>query len=139
MDPSRTSSPDAEDTSDASSSGLRVLVVEDVADSRDALCELLGLLGYAPVGAASGEAAFECLQSQAFDVLLTDITLPGISGVELATRAVAQWPGLRIVFASGYGAPPALPFESISLLKPYTTEHLEQALDGRAPASASRY
>ncbi|HWT38272.1 MAG TPA: PAS domain S-box protein, partial [Paraburkholderia sp.] len=84
---------------------LHILVVEDDRDARDALCELLGMLGHTfePVGNA--EEALRRLQLHPFDVLLTDLTLPGMSGLDLARAAITMRAAQRVVFSSGIDAP----------------------------------
>ncbi|AXA91116.1 response regulator [Massilia sp. YMA4] len=103
----------------------RVLVVEDNPDALDLLCQMVELVGCAATGASSAEQALALL-AQA-DILLTDVQLPGMSGVDLAHHAHGAHPHLRIVFATGAQAP-ALPFASGALRKPYTIEQLRQAL-----------
>ena len=121
---------------------LRLLVVEDNADARYLVCETLRALGHEVQSAASGEDALPELASQSFDVLFTDVSLPGISGVELARKALAQAPTLQLLFASGYGDELTrhLEFPALSLQKPYDIEQLQAALAkltqrvGAAPA-----
>jgi CheY-like chemotaxis protein len=110
---------------------LRLLVVEDNADARYLVCETLRALGHEVRAAASGEEALPELDSQPFDILFTDVSLPGMSGVELARRALRQLPGLRLLFASGYGDELTrhLEFPAKSLQKPYDIEQLQSALD----------
>jgi DNA-binding response OmpR family regulator len=80
----------------------RALVVEDDALVRMAIVDMLEVAGHAAVEAADGEAALGQLEQDAgFDVLISDISLPGISGEELAVRVHHRWPGLRIVLVSG--------------------------------------
>jgi len=113
-----------------SSQPLRVLMVEDEDDLRSTAHELLCLLGVDAVSVDSAEAAERALQSQSFDVLITDVSLPGHNGVVLAQRAVQQQPKLRVVFASGYGEPPGVP-EGLRyelLTKPYGIEQLQALL-----------
>ncbi|MFN3790856.1 response regulator [Massilia sp.] len=113
----------------------RILVVEDNADALDMLCELLRMLGQAPRGVLSGEEAMRLVGEQEFDVLLTDIGLPGMSGVDLAIQAKHRRPTLQIVFASGYGAVEDLDFEAASLPKPYDLKDLQRVLGiGGKPA-----
>ncbi|HTH60802.1 MAG TPA: response regulator [Paraburkholderia sp.] len=81
-----------------------ILLVEDDAASRDALRELLGLLGLRCRAAASAEEALELLARQPYDVLLTDLTLPGMSGSELARALRRERPDLRVLLMSGYGS-----------------------------------
>jgi PleD family two-component response regulator len=77
---------------------LRVLVVDDDAASLDATCELLALIGMRPQRAASGARALHALATNDFDVLFTDVVMPDMSGTELARRAFAIRPELRINF-----------------------------------------
>jgi two-component system cell cycle sensor histidine kinase/response regulator CckA len=86
----------------AAGSGERVLVVEDEDAARNALTEILELLGYRALAAASGEEAEAAASAAPFDVLLTDFVLPGIDGGELARRLSATQPGLRVILMSGY-------------------------------------
>jgi len=116
--------------------GIRVLLVEDdpliLMDCED----MLSSLGYAVISARDARSALRELERNSFDVLFTDIGLPGQSGVELAQQALQRWPGLRVVFASGYGAPQLtqeMP-SALFLTKPYgaeaLTEVMRRAVDG---------
>jgi len=110
---------------------LRLLVVEDNTDARYLVCETLRALGHEVHAVASGEDALPLLAAQAFDVLFTDVSLPGISGVDLARRALRQAPQLAVLFASGYGdeLTRRLEFPARTLQKPYDIEQLQAALD----------
>jgi CheY-like chemotaxis protein len=121
---------------------LRLLVVEDNADARYLVCETLRALGHDVQAAASGEEALPLLAAQPFDVLFTDVSLPGMSGVDLARQALRQTPGLELLFASGYGEELTrhLEFPAQSLQKPYDIEQLQAALEhinGRRAARPS--
>jgi len=63
-----------------------------------------------------------------FDVLLTDISLPGVSGSELAVQAVALAPSLKVIFATGYDQVRGYEATAVLLRKPFTEEHLAVAL-----------
>jgi CheY-like chemotaxis protein len=82
-------------------------------------------------GVGSAEEALEALKDGVFDTLFTDVSLPGISGVELARRAVVQQAGIEVIFASGYGDTllRQLDFPYQSLQKPYELDQLQNALD----------
>lgn len=116
---------------------LHILVVEDDSESQDAICNLLIMLGHMATGAASAETARDALAASAFDLLFTDVNLPGLSGIELAREAVQANPELRVIIASGYGAiiEHDLPFSPIMLPKPFDLRDLQQALDLVKPQS----
>jgi two-component system cell cycle sensor histidine kinase/response regulator CckA len=81
-----------------------VLVVEDDLAVRRLVQIVLQRRGYRVIAAASATDALERLASpdQRIDLLITDIVMPGMSGVELAKRAADLLPGLKVLFASGY-------------------------------------
>ncbi len=82
--------------------GEAVLVVEDEDGARKALREILEILGFEVTVAASGEEAEEAAAGSAFDVLLTDLILPGIDGGELARRLARARPQMKVIVMSGY-------------------------------------
>lgn len=116
--------------------GLRVLVVEDNLDSQYLVCEMLRAFGHTADGVAHAEGALEMLAKSPYDVLFTDVSLPGISGVELARRALANDARMRVIFASGYGDAllRQVEFPYHSLQKPYELEQLQAALADAARA-----
>jgi len=112
---------------------LRILLVEDQDDVRDTSRQLLELLGCEVEAVASAEAAEAALRRSAFHVLLSDISLPGRNGVELAREAAQIQPQIKVVFASGYGRPPADGdaldgLRTWTLPKPYGVPELEALL-----------
>jgi PAS domain S-box-containing protein len=82
--------------------GERILVVEDEDAAREGLRDILRGLGYEVITAASGEEAGRLPEEPPFDVLLTDLMLPGISGSQLAAGLQERWPSLRVILMSGY-------------------------------------
>jgi signal transduction histidine kinase/CheY-like chemotaxis protein len=110
---------------------LSILVVEDNQDARAMLSELLLVLGHAVEGAGSAEQALGILAERQFDILLTDHSLPGMTGLDLARTVAARGMGMRIIFSSGYGAPdtPGLAVKPAFLPKPFTLAALQQVLD----------
>ena len=80
----------------------RILIVDDDDDVRLVAAALVEEIGYEVVAAASGEAALKLLGTNEFALLMTDVAMPGMTGVELARRVRAAAPGLPILFASGY-------------------------------------
>jgi CheY-like chemotaxis protein len=82
---------------------VRLLVVDDHEDVRRFVEEvLLDDENIDPAFASGGEAALRMLEAQPFDLLLTDIRMPGMDGFELVRRARVIRPELRVLFMSGY-------------------------------------
>jgi CheY-like chemotaxis protein len=110
---------------------MRILVVEDNVDSQYLVCEMLRAFGHEADGVGHPNDALTRLAAGRYDVLFTDVSLPGMSGVELARQAVTQAPDMRVIFASGYGDTLLrhVEFPYLSLQKPYELDQLQQALD----------
>ncbi|MDP9513285.1 ATP-binding protein [Pseudomonas protegens] len=123
-----------------STQGLKILVVEDVALNREVASGLLERDGHQVWLAQDGESALALCQQQAFDLLLLDVHLPGISGVELC-REIRQRPGpnrqVRIVALTASVQPSVVRgylqagMQGI-LGKPLQLESLRQVLAGQA-------
>jgi CheY-like chemotaxis protein len=110
---------------------FHVLVVEDNLDSQYLVCEMLRAFGHRVQAVADGETAAGKLLDEHFDLLFTDVGLPGMSGIELARGARRHQPRLKILFASGYGETVTrqLEFAALSLQKPYELDALEKVLN----------
>src|SRR5947207_2858447 len=81
----------------------RILIVEDEPVVRDLLCEILSE-SYECVAASSAEEGLKLLSESAFDVVITDVKLPGMSGKEFLAAVSERAPGLPlIVISGGYG------------------------------------
>jgi DNA-binding response OmpR family regulator len=111
---------------------MKVLFVEDHPALRYGIARELRAHGHEVFEADSAEAALAMLESHDVEVLVTDVGLPGASGVVFAAEARALRPGLRLIFATGLDSiiDPAveLGHGPIVLRKPYTWEALEAAL-----------
>ncbi len=124
----------AEPDADGAEDGLRVLLVEDDALIRMTTEEMLVSLGHTVIEAADAEDALAAVDGdEAVDVLMTDISLPGLSGEQLAARLRQRLPGLPVVFASGYDRPaerlsPDKAGPAVHLSKPYDVATLKDAL-----------
>ena len=81
----------------------RILLAEDDDSLRNFLARALERAGYEVTACADGEAAAEHIDRD-WDLLLTDIVMPGMDGIEVARHAAARHPGLRIMFITGFAA-----------------------------------
>ncbi len=126
--PATQAAPAAEE---AAAGPLRILVVEDNIDSQYLVCEMLRAFGHHADGVGHPDDALSHLAAGRYDVLFTDVSLPGMSGVELARKAVGDAPAMQVIFASGYGDTLLrhVEFPYLSLQKPYELDQLQQALD----------
>jgi len=111
---------------------LRVLFVDDDPNLSDAVKEQLTLLEHLPESTTSPSEALWRLEQRPFDVLITDLTMPEMDGIELARQAIVKHPSLCVVFSSGYEMPemPPLPFHWAALRKPFTFRELDAVLRG---------
>jgi len=114
---------------------VKVLVVDDEPLARERMLRLLAeaLPGAQADEAADGESALEKLQQWQPDLLLLDIRMPGIDGIEVASRAAALPSPPAVVFCTAYDeyAMQALQQHAVAyLMKPVRAEQLEQALAG---------
>ncbi len=82
--------------------GERILVVDDEPDIRRTMAELLRGNGYEVLSAAEGGAALSAYDDFSPHVVLLDLGLPGLSGIEVARRLRARHPALPVVFVSGH-------------------------------------
>ncbi|RYF74191.1 MAG: response regulator, partial [Comamonadaceae bacterium] len=107
---------------------LRVLVVEDDPAALSATVEMIQLLGHWATGVTSAEGARDRFLEGAFDVVMTDVGLPALSGFDLV-EMLRERHHVHVIFASGR-AEPAKPIEgSVWLQKPFSIEDLTAALE----------
>jgi two-component system response regulator AtoC len=112
-----------------------LLLVEDEAPLRTAVAERLADHGYEVVQAESGEAALEALADFAFDIVVTDLRLPGIDGTAVIEAAVERYPEIIGIVITGYGTVR----DAVEVIKrgaadfvtkPFQFDELRHALDG---------
>ncbi|PYE23622.1 PAS domain S-box-containing protein [Rhizobium sp. PP-CC-3A-592] len=105
---------------------LRILMVDDDALIAMSTVDMLEDLGHSVVEANSGRQALGVLESgDAFDLMITDFSMPGMNGAELARQALAMRPDLKILIATGYAELPAGTELNIPRLgKPYSQDQL---------------
>ena len=82
----------------------RILLAEDDDDLRRFLVKALEKAGHAVTSFGEGASAFEEIKQTTFDLLLTDIVMPEMDGIELARRAAELDPALKIMFITGFAA-----------------------------------
>lgn len=83
---------------------VRILLAEDDDSMRAYLARALERSGYEVVAVANGADAVPLINSDRFDLLLTDIVMPEMDGIELAQHAASVAPGMRIMFITGFAA-----------------------------------
>jgi CheY-like chemotaxis protein len=116
----------------------RLLYVEDNPQIAEVTCLLLEDTGLEIIQAASAEEALRIADEDdvPFDIVLTDVVMPGLSGVQLARRLNRRWPDLPIVLVSGFSEELATGYGSQYelLRKPFTRgallDILQRHLDG---------
>jgi CheY-like chemotaxis protein len=116
-----------------------VLLVEDETAVRASVTRTLESSGFRVLAAASGDEALAILREtppdaarqggRPFDLLLTDVIMPGMTGAEVAERVWRMWPGTPVLFISGYApeevrARSGVPLEGRLLPKPFTRAEL---------------
>ena len=82
----------------------RILLAEDDESMRGFLERALAKAGYEVIAFANGKEAHERLQEEPFSLLLTDIVMPQMDGIELARRASELDPQIKIMFITGFAA-----------------------------------
>ncbi|MDQ0322627.1 PAS domain S-box-containing protein [Pararhizobium capsulatum DSM 1112] len=108
---------------------LRILLVEDDSLIRMNTAEMLEDLGHKVHQAGSAAEAVALADRQPVDVLIADIGLPDMPGVEMAARIAAKIPNLPVIFASGHDENSAgLSDDAVLITKPYGSSDLDQAL-----------
>jgi two-component system cell cycle response regulator CpdR len=82
----------------------KIILAEDDEDMRRFLVKALEKAGHQVTSFAEGLSAFEEIKQASFDLLLTDIVMPEMDGIELARRAAELDPSLKIMFITGFAA-----------------------------------
>ena len=126
---------DARTRAAANGAGLRVLVIDDEAEARDVLQEILEKGGHRVVKAARGEEALGRLQAgEPFDLVLTDLLMPGMSGWDVARALQQSWPGLPVGLVTAWSEHAMTPEErtrvDLVISKPFDREQLRETLAG---------
>jgi two-component system OmpR family response regulator len=84
---------------------LRVLIVDDEDELVSALVERLNLRGFEARGVTNGADALVDLETTPCDVVVLDVKMPGLGGLEVIKRIRSEHPGLEVVLLTGHGSP----------------------------------
>lgn len=123
---------------EARSRPRRVLLVEDEVVLRMSTADMLERLDCLVTAVGSGEQAIEVLsKGGTFDLLVTDLGLPGMTGEDVAKEVQRRWPRLPVVIATGYGRTGSQVQGVQFISKPYSSVDLQQALDHAARSAAA--
>jgi CheY-like chemotaxis protein len=111
----------------------RALVIDDNASVCEALCELLGRMGFEAEGAISGSHGLALFDRQAFDLVTTDLMMPGMTGWEVVEAVRTRAPATRIIMitasVSNLDIDRACAMRLALLPKPVRLEDLRRALE----------
>ena len=102
-----------------------ILVVEDEPRMQEVLTEALRFEGYNVAASSTGEDALSRLEAEEFDIIITDISLPGLSGIEVLERARVLNPVAAVILITGY----ATVDTAIQALQKGAAEFLRKPLD----------
>jgi two-component system, cell cycle response regulator CpdR len=121
---------------------LKILLAEDDTDMRRFLVKALQTAGYYVVSYDNGLSAYERLREEPFELLLTDIVMPEMDGIELARRAAELDPDMKIMFITGFAAvalnpDSAAPKQAKVLSKPFHLRELVSEIGKMLAASAA--
>lgn len=110
----------------------RILVVDDDPEVRATLVDLLAVLGYRVSAAENGVSCLRALNESEHDLLILDFAMPGMNGAEVATQVRRLYPGLPIIFSSGYADTAAIEAAigpaALILRKPFEIAELQAAV-----------
>jgi PAS domain S-box-containing protein len=122
---------------------LRVLVIDDDADSRDALVELIEELGCRVDQAADGETGLALAETNHFDAIVTDLAMPGMDGAAVLARLRQRHTEARLLLVTGYGgasdqARRGAALADVTLDKPIRPDVLAELLRAWEPSAPGR-
>jgi CheY-like chemotaxis protein len=120
---------------------IKILIVDDEQFVRDLLEKVLKRRGHEVTAASDADQALAALESQTFDLLLTDVVMPGMDGFDLLRRVKSAYPDIKVIVLTGYARK-----QSISdfllygaddyLSKPFQVHELVAAVDRVTGTSA---
>jgi two-component system response regulator FlrC len=119
---------------------VKLLIVEDDANLREAVTDTLALHGYKTVAADCGEMAIQKLKEQSFDFIVSDVSMPGISGHELLAYVRQNYPQIPMLLVTAYAAVDravdAMQNGAVDyLVKPFAPEQLIELIEQHGSVS----
>ena len=119
------------------SSGFRILAIDDEAVILELIQAMCRSQGWQVVTASSGEEGLALIEQSQFDLVLTDLAMPGMTGLDVARRIRIQWPELPIILVTGWeaelnSAPLKAAGISEILFKPFRIEQLTEVIQATA-------
>lgn len=109
--------------------GIRVLLVDDEEPFLEIVCEILTMDGLIADVASNTPRALQMLEEAnvPYSILMTDVNLTGISGIDLAVKAQQRKPDLKVIFITGTSRAP-FPKNSLVLHKPFKRRELQEMI-----------
>ncbi len=133
------SSPESTEQSAEEAASLRILIVDNDEPHASAVAESLERVGYECVVATSGPAGAEKVEQEAFDLVITDLMMPDVDGLDILRRAKESLPEVEVILVTGHGTVPsavdAMQQGAFNyLLKPLDIGHLRTVVAKAAEA-----
>jgi signal transduction histidine kinase len=112
--------------------GLSVLIVDDEPEVREVVASMLEELGCDVMQAENGQHALQVVEAQQPTAMVIDFAMPGMNGADVAQATLSRWPGIKVVFATGFSQSAAIDAaigrDAIVLRKPFGPRDLAAAL-----------
>lgn len=102
--------------------GAKILVIDDEAIVRASCERVLSPEGYSVVVVPGGADALECLSREHFDLVLSDLKMPDMDGLEVLRSIKERWPQTAVVLVTGYGSDPT----ALQAIQDGASEYLEK-------------
>jgi len=123
---------------------LRVLIVEDESRLRDLLLDVVPDLGFPAIAARSAEDAKKLMEAEPFDIVLLDLQLPLMGGMDFFEEVRGRWPSAEVIILTGFGdleaARRAIHLDVVDFLsKPFHLQAIEIALERARRRSCSKH